>query len=577
MAGRDVSSLPPASSTLTPQSPYGPSAPAFVAFYLPQYHTITENDEWWGHGFTDWANVTAARPSYPGHPVPYVPSELGTYDLTSRDVRARQAELARAHGVYGFCYYFYWFGGRRLLEKPLELMLADGEPSVPFCLCWANEPWTRRWDGRESDILMPQHHDRVGDLAILDDLMPFFRDERYIRIDQRPLLLIYRQSLLDEPARFASDLREAAVQRGLPGLFLCNVLSIGDTELVAKGFDAAVEFPPNGTLGKEIRPRDLGADPAFRGKIYDYASVVQTMLARPILPFAHFPGVMPRWDNTARRGMAAHVFHGSSPELFESWLRRAVNTTTQARHAPLVFVNSWNEWAEGAHLEPDQRAGRGHLEAIRRVVTAHAGDEADRTVQVVSDGTSVPTSDGGLPREERDDGIAVVAPLAGMPTMGEATRLLVSDGVGWIDSVDGRPLHGHVISVAHGDLVLLRGWFYGNARDARRRREPGYLTFSADGTPWHAAISERYPRPDLLRGILARGPLRRRMIRAIDRLPPGVGKRVMRVWSRGFDLYGFAICLRLEGLPSGAYGIGFVDVTSVGSHLVDTEFVVHVR
>ena len=176
-------------------------------------------------------------------------------------MRERQAELARAHGIYGFCYYFYWFGGRRLLETPLALMLADGAPDLPFCLCWANEPWSRRWDGRERDILMPQHHDRVRDLAILDDLMPFFEDERYIRIDGRPLLLIYRQGLLDDPVRFTRDLRQRPAGGGFPGLYLCNVMSIGDSERVAAGFDAAVEFPPNGILVTEIDARTARGRP----------------------------------------------------------------------------------------------------------------------------------------------------------------------------------------------------------------------------------------------------------------------------------------------------------------------------
>ncbi len=310
---------PPASATaLTPAPPGGPGSPAVIAFYLPQYHRIPENDAWWGEGFTDWTNVTAAKPLYPGHVIPNLPGELGAYDLLSRDVRAAQAELAREHGVYGFCYYFYWFGGRRLLERPLELMLEEGQPDLPFALCWANEPWTRRWDGREQDVLMPQHHDRVGDLAILDDLMPYFEDSRYIRIDGRPLLLVYRQGLMPDAPGFASDLRAEAVRRGLPGLFLCNVLSIGDIERCAPGFDAAVEFPPHGTIGKELRARDLGADRAFRGHIYDYASTVLSAVARPIPSFPCFPGVMPRWDNTARKGLRAHIFHGSTPRALRA-------------------------------------------------------------------------------------------------------------------------------------------------------------------------------------------------------------------------------------------------------------------
>ena len=379
-ARSDAASGVAAGTRLTPVPPGGPAAPAVVAFYLPQYHRVAENDAWWGEGFTDWRNVTAARPLYPGHAVPNLPGELGEYDLLSRETRAAQAALAREYGVYGFCYYFYWFGGRRLLERPLELMLEDGQPDLPFALCWANEPWTRRWDGREQDVLMPQHHDRVRDLAILDDLMPYFEDPRYIRIDGRPLLLVYRQGLMPDAPGFAADLRAEAVRRGLPGLFLCNVLSIGDVDRCAPGFDAAVEFPPQGTLGREIRPRSLGADPAFKGHIYDYASTVQTAIARPTPSFPCFPGVMPRWDNTARKGMRAHIFHGSTPELFERWLRRAsLDTRRRNPGAPLVFVNSWNEWAEGAHLEPDDLTRNDYLQAARRGLSFDDPVELDCT------------------------------------------------------------------------------------------------------------------------------------------------------------------------------------------------------
>ena len=216
---------------------------------------------------------------------------------------------------------------------------------------------------------MAQHHDRIGDLAILDDLMPYFEDPRYIRIDGRPLLLIYRQGLLDDPARFTADLRDEAARRGLAGLFLCNVMSIGDAERVADGFDASVEFPPNGILVTEIDPGSLGADRAFRGRIYDYGSVVTSAIVRPTPPSAVFPGVMPGWDNTARKGLAGEVFDGATPQLFERWLRHAATISARKHHgAPLVFVNAWNEWAEGAFLEPSLEEGRARLEALRRVV-----------------------------------------------------------------------------------------------------------------------------------------------------------------------------------------------------------------
>ena len=478
---------PPASATaLTPAPPGGPGAPAVVAFYLPQYHRIPENDAWWGEGFTDWQNVTAAKPLYPGHAIPNLPGELGAYDLLSRDVRSAQAELAREHGIYGFCYYFYWFGGRRLLERPLELMLEDGQPDLPFALCWANEPWTRRWDGREQDVLMPQHHDRVRDLAILDDLMPYFEDPRYIRIDGRPLLLVYRQGLMPDAPGFAADLRAEAVRRGLPGLFLCNVLSIGDIERCAPGFDAAVEFPPHGTIGKEIRARDLGADHAFRGHIYDYASTVLSAVARPMPSYPCFPGVMPRWDNTARKGLRAHIFHGSTPELFGRWLRKAALVTRRLNpRAPLVFVNSWNEWAEGAHLEPDERVGRGYLDVVHRVVMAGPDHEGATLPRVQRGRRSHRPKDPGT----APGGVWHATPLvSGMPI--EAAPWTEADGAGWIEEVDGRTLEGSVIRVTCGQQRRLRGWFYGDSRPGGRHETRAYIVVSSAGARWHAPLAE---------------------------------------------------------------------------------------
>ena len=553
---------------LTPVPPGDSGAPAVVAFYLPQYHRIPENDAWWGEGFTDWRNVTAAKPLYPGHAVPNLPGELGAYDLLSRDVRSAQAELAREHGVYGFCYYFYWFGGRRLLERPLELMLEDGQPDLPFALCWANEPWTRRWDGREQDVLMPQHHDRVPDLAILDDLMPYFEDPRYIRIDGRPLLLVYRQGLMPDAPGFAADLRAEAVRRGLPGLFLCNVLSIGDTERRAPGFDAAVEFPPQRTIGKEIRARDLGADHAFRGHIYDYASTVLSAIARPTPSYPCFPGVMPRWDNTARKGLRAHIFHGSTPELFGRWLRRAsLDTRRRNPGAPLVFVNSWNEWAEGAQLEPDGRSGTRYLEAVRRVVRVDVGEDAGTDDQQVGTRTS--------PTVVLDRGAHAARAIEettlreGMP--GDAGAATIADGAAWIEQADGRQLDAAILATSN-DTLVIRGWFYGDSRHGERRRSRGYLVLDSGSSVWHAPIIRRHRRSDVLRGMLAQGRWSRRLIRATDRLPTVLARQVLRLRALGHDHLGFEVRVLLGGLPAGRYRVGFIDVSNSRECRVATEF-----
>jgi hypothetical protein len=559
---------PPASATaLTPVPPNGPGSPAVVAFYLPQYHRIPENDAWWGEGFTDWTNVTAAQPLYPGHAIPNLPGELGAYDLLSRDVRSAQAKLAREHGVYGFCYYFYWFGGRRLLQRPLELMLEDGQPDLPFALCWANEPWTRRWDGREQDVLLPQQHDRVRDLAILDDLVPYLEDPRYIRIDGRPLLLIYRQGLMPDAPGFAADLRAEAVRRGLPGLFLCNVLSIGDIERCAPGFDAAVEFPPHGTIGKEIRARDLGADHAYRGHIYDYASTVLSAVARPTPSYPCFPGVMPRWDNTARKGLRAHTFHGSTPEFFERWLRRAsLDTRRRNPRSPLLFVNSWNEWAEGAHLEPDQRTGRTYLEAVHRVVMAPSNLE-DATGPLHQKGRD-PTRHSAQ-EMEAGGGFHMTPLLSGLPI--EAASWTEAGGAGWIEEVDGLTLEGFVIQASCGQKLRLRGWFYGDAREGRRAGS-AYIVVSYAGASWHALLTERHRRTDVLRGKLATNHRKRKLIRALDRVTATVGWRVLSLLARRRDRFGFDILVDLDGLPQGTWAIGFAEVASPVLNAVATPF-----
>ena len=306
-------------------------APAVVAFYLPQYHRIPENDAWWGEGFTDWRNVTAAQPAVSrARRSPTCPASSATTTFCRGTSRAAQAELAREHGVYGFCYYFYWFGGRRLLERPLELMLEDGQPDLPFALCWANEPWTRRWDGREQDVLMPQHHDRVRDLAILDDLMPYFEDPRYIRIDGRPLLLDLppgphagRARLRGGPARGG---RATRATRACSSATSCPS---GTSSAVRRASMPRSSSRPTGPSARTSSRGDLGADPAFRGHIYDYASTVRPAIARPtpVVPLlpgrdaalgqhraqGHEGAHLPRLHPGALRALAAAAAHRDAP------------------------------------------------------------------------------------------------------------------------------------------------------------------------------------------------------------------------------------------------------------------------
>ena len=349
-----------------------------IAFYLPQYHPIHENDLWWGKGFTEWSNVTKARPLFPGHYQPHLPSELGFYDLRVPETREAQAALAREYGVYGFCYYHYWFSGKRLLERPFSEVLSSGKPDFPFCLCWANENWTRRWDGRENQVLIEQSHTPDNDHRFFKDLIPALRDERYIRVDGRPLLLVYRTELLPDPKRTAEIWREESIRAGLGDLYLCRAESFAGADPREIGFDAAYEFPPLNVSVSEIRPETLfseevSPDPRltrFKGKMFPYDELVDVMCKRDAPAYTRFRGAMVAWDNTARRGHDAYVWLHSSPELFERWISNCIEDTRarMPEDERIIFVNAWNEWAEGCHLEPDQRYGRFYLEALRRAL-----------------------------------------------------------------------------------------------------------------------------------------------------------------------------------------------------------------
>ena len=354
-----------------------------IAFYLPQFHPVPENDEWWGKGFTEWTNVTKALPLIPGHHQPHLPADLGYYDLRLPQARAAQAELARAYGIHGFCYYHYWFNGRRILERPFNEVLASGKPDLPFMLCWANENWTRVWDGSSRHVLLEQKYGAQDDVAHLRSLLPAFRDERYIRIDGKPVFLVYRTGLLPEPSATADRWRQVAHEAGLPGLYLVRVESHGDEhDPLSIGFDAAVEFAPFNGLQRQLfrGPADrwlarLGLRPRAtqRHNFYDYADIARVMSERQTPSFPRFHCVTPGWDNSARRKENATVLLGADPEIYGRWLGH-VAKRTRDRFAPgqrLCFVNAWNEWAEGNHLEPDRHWQHAYLEATQRALAVH--------------------------------------------------------------------------------------------------------------------------------------------------------------------------------------------------------------
>ena len=362
------------------------NAPQVIAFYLPQFHPIPENDSWWGTGFTEWTNVLRAKPLFPGHYQPHLPAELGFYDLRAPEARAAQASLAREYGIGGFCYYHYWFGGRRVLERPFDEVLASGAPDFPFCLCWANENWTKTWDGLDEEVLLQQAYSEADDRAHIRWLCRAFADERYLRIDGKPLFLIYRATSLPNPLQTTSVWREEAARLGIGELFLARVESNfpgerGDPRVL--GFDAAVEFQPDAlTLIQSRRDRAANSQVNIDGKWqlrgadlwFRYREMVDAMNSRESISYPRFGGVSPGWDNTPRRGAGAGGIIESTPAEFERWLLLVIDQARERLAAgdatgSLVFVNAWNEWGEGCHLEPCQRWGRAYLEAIARAVT----------------------------------------------------------------------------------------------------------------------------------------------------------------------------------------------------------------
>ncbi len=348
------------------------SRPRLIAYYLPQFHPIKENDEWWGKGFTEWTNTGKARPRFPGHYQPRVPADLGYYDLRVPETRQAQADMARGYGIEGFCYYHYWFGnGRRLIERPFQEVLASGKPDFPFCLCWANDSWTGIWHGTPNRMLMRQEYPGPeDDEAHFATLLPAFRDRRYMCVDGKPILAIWRPFGFPNPAETVERWRSMALKAGLQGLHLVGVYRPGGEQPEAYGFDASIfnNNPPIRPWGSWRNPvklayyavlRQLGVPTVIR-----YKDAISHFLPES-MPATRYPSVIHGWDNSPRSGVNALVFHDATPELFRTALRRALDMTrTQPPEHRLVFLKSWNEWAEGNHLEPDLRDGHAYLQVV---------------------------------------------------------------------------------------------------------------------------------------------------------------------------------------------------------------------
>ncbi|MES2180082.1 MAG: glycoside hydrolase family 99-like domain-containing protein [Gemmatimonadota bacterium] len=344
-----------------------------IALYLPQFHPIPENDAWWGRGFTEWTNTAKARPLFRGHYQPHVPADLGFYDLRVAESRTDQAIMAREHGVEAFCYYHYWFAGRRILERPFTEVLASGEPNFPFCLCWANESWTGVWHGSPGTTLIEQTYPGEEDhRRHFESLLPAFLDPRYVRTDGHPVFLVYLPRQLPDTGKWADLWRSLAARAGLPGLHLVAVNHTLVPEPIPDGFDARMlQRLPTDRLwypwSSPFRKVYRRVSKAFgRPAIYAYRDAVRTILPDRLPDDRSYPMVLPNWDNSPRCGARGITLHGSTPELFRAHLRQGLDVVqTLPAERRFLFVKSWNEWAEGNHLEPDVRFGRGYLDVMR--------------------------------------------------------------------------------------------------------------------------------------------------------------------------------------------------------------------
>ncbi|PWG81059.1 glycosyltransferase WbsX family protein [Pararcticibacter amylolyticus] len=359
-----------------------------IAIYLPQFHPIPENDMWWGKGFTEWTNVTRSKPKFKGHYQPHLPADLGFYDLRLLETHIDQANLAKQYGIHGFCYYHYWFNGKLLLEQPLHLVLKNKEIDMPFCLCWANENWTRRWDGFDNQVLQPQQYSIEDDKEHIQYLINFFQDERYIKIDGKPVFLMYRSESHPDINTAVDIWREQAKLAGFPDLFLIRVENFEkNIDPKLHGFDAGLEFAPDffdlgssatyinptkDKLEKFLHKKKIVRNEYFDNTVYLYSALMETTLAKEERTYKYFRSVCPSWDNSARRQSGATIYKDSTPELFETWLKIAAQMTvsTFRESERFIFINAWNEWGEGCHLEPDQKWGHAYLQAVKNVLNS---------------------------------------------------------------------------------------------------------------------------------------------------------------------------------------------------------------
>lgn len=350
----------------------------FLAIYLPQFYPIPENDRWWGRGFTEWTNAAKARPLFKGHYQPHLPADLGFYDLRVPDTLHAQADLARSSGLNGFCFYHYWFNGKRVLEKPLDLYVQQSI-DFPFCICWANQDWTRTWSGNDGDLLMKQDYSHDDDRAHIRFLAErFFSQPGYVTVDEKPVFVIYRTALFPDIKRTAEIWREEVHKMGLKGIYLIRMET--DQERFHPNdinFDATIDFHPHSRnlpqrvkynrIRRALSKYGIYDSASIKNYIFDYQEYVNLNRFNGDFAYPRYPSLFPMWDNSARKEKNAWIFTGSTPSLFQKWLDQILTDfSPPARDENFIFINAWNEWAEGNHLEPCQKWGRAYLDVIQK-------------------------------------------------------------------------------------------------------------------------------------------------------------------------------------------------------------------
>ena len=343
-----------------------------LSIYL-NFHTFEENDEWWGKGFTEWRNVTRGLPRFSGHFQPRLPRDLGYYDLNREEVIQQQIELAKNAGLFGFCFYYYSFNGKRLLDLPLDNFLNMKGNDFPFCIMWANENWTRTWDGMEANVLIKQEYEKQDDDLFVKDIVKHFKKKNYIRVGDQPLFIIYRPGVIPDAKERIEDWRERFNKFGEDPL-IYMVQGFGDNNPNKFGLDGAIEFPPHKLVNKmsHINQSLDVSDPDFSGTYFSYDDLIEVSnTEEKDESFDIIRTVVPDWDNEARRPGRGMGFVGSTPAKFGDWLSSMIDFSIKnpVKDESFVFINAWNEWAEGAYMEPDVHWGGAYLNAARKAVS----------------------------------------------------------------------------------------------------------------------------------------------------------------------------------------------------------------